>query len=162
MHNDSTLTLSMSLSASASADTAALVVLRAAKRLHKAATGAAPSQSLPILRRVLATGSLRGLSLPELHKIRTLVRRKHILRTLAIEAGHDSWETYREALATMRVDDLPHFDLVRSQVGYPNLWFTSVAQAQTHATQHGGRVMAVGPQAVVFPENVPATWMLSF
>jgi hypothetical protein len=145
MHNDSPLTLS-----SPSASAAAVLVLRAAKRLHKSALDAAPSQSLPVLRRVLATGTLRDLSLPQLHKNRALVRRKHILRTLAIEAGYASWETYREALATMRVEDLPHFDLVRGDVGYPNLWFSSVAEAQAYAAQHGGRVMAVGEQAVVF------------
>jgi hypothetical protein len=152
MHNDPISTQSTS----SSSDTAALLVLRTAKRLHKAALSAAPSQSLPVLRRVLATGSLRELSLPELHKNRTLVRRKHILRTLAVEAGHVSWETYRDALVTMRADELPHFDLVRSQAGYPNLWFASVTEAQAHAARHGGRVMAVGAQAVVFTQDAPA------
>jgi hypothetical protein len=148
MHNDSPLSLS-----SSSASAAAVLVLRAARRLHKSALDAAPSQSLPVLRRVLASGSLRDLLLPELYKNRALVRRKHILRTLAVEAGYASWEAYREALTTLRVEDLPHFDLVRGEVGYPNLWFSSVNEAQAYAFQHGGRVMAVGEQAVVL---VPA------
>jgi hypothetical protein len=123
--------------------------LRIAKRLHKAALEGAPNQALPVLRRVLASGSLRDLSLPQLHKNRALVRRKHILRTLAVEAGYASWEHYRAALATLPVEELPHFDLVRSQAGYPNLWFASVAEAQAYTAQHGGRMMAVGEQAVV-------------
>jgi hypothetical protein len=143
----------ISSSPSSASDAAALLVLRTAKRLHKAAFDAAPSQALPILRRVLASGSLRDLSLPQLHKNRTLVRRKHILRTLAVEAGYASWEAYREALASLRIEDLAHFDLVRSQVGYPNLWFASVAEAQAYVAAHGGRLMAVGEQAVVFVQD---------
>jgi hypothetical protein len=153
MRNDSrfsTLSSASSSSSTPSSSAAALLVLQAARRLHKAALGAAPSQSLPVLRRVLATGSLRDVSLPALHKNRMLVRRKHILRMLAVEAGYESWETYREALVTLRSEELVHFDLVRGQAGYPNLWFASVAAAQAHVVQHGGRMLAVGDHAVVF------------
>ncbi|MDR2214175.1 MAG: hypothetical protein LBE21_11210 [Pseudomonadales bacterium] len=144
MHHDSTLSAT-----SISSSSAATAVLRAARRLHKEALSAAPSQCLPVLRRVLATGSLRELSLPQLHQKRALVRRKHILRTLAIEAGHASWESYREALTAMRAEDLPHFDLLRGAAAYPNLWFCSLAEAQAYAAVHGGRALAVGKHAVI-------------
>lgn len=130
-------------------DTAARQVLGMARRLHKAATSDDLALSLPILRRVLATDTLRGMSLPDLRRERATVQRKHILRTLAVEAGFASWEAYRRALAGMGPTDLEHFDLLRSTAGYPNLWFSTPSQAAAHTALHGGRVVRVGTQAVV-------------
>jgi hypothetical protein len=124
-------------------------VLTMARRLHKAATSESLALSLPVLRRVLATQTLRDLALPALHRDRASVQRKHILRMLAIEAGHDSWEAYRVALSTPAPQDLEHFDLMRSAAGYPNLWFSTPEQAAAHAATHGGRAVRVGPQAVI-------------
>jgi len=123
-----------------------------ARQLHKAAIAGSPSQSLPVLRRVLATQSLRGLGLAALFESRAQVRRKHVLRTVAIEAGYESWEDYRSALKHLRAAELAHFDLLRSTVGYPNHWFASLEQAQQFATVQGGRVISVGQQAVVVAE----------
>ena len=131
---------------------AAASVLRMARQLHKAAIAGSPSQSLPVLRRVLATQSLRGLGLAALFESRAQVRRKHVLRTVAIEAGYESWEDYRSALKHLRAAELAHFDLLRSTVGYPNHWFASLEQAQQFATVQGGRVISVGQQAVVVAE----------
>jgi hypothetical protein len=127
-------------------------VLAMARRLHKAATSDALALSLPVLRRLLATQTLRGCSLPALHRERSRVQRKHVLRMLAIEAGHESWEAYRGALATQSPEDLEHFDLIRPTVGYPNLWFSTPEQAAAHAAAHGGRMVRVGRQAVVVSE----------
>jgi hypothetical protein len=139
--------------ASAEAHGAVNVLLREAKRLHHAATSESLATALPVLRRILATGTLAGLSLPHLHRRRDMVQRKHILRMLAIEAGFKSWEAYRPALALMTADKLPHFDIARAQAGYPNFWFSTLAEAQAHAAAHGGRAMAVGSQGVVLPDN---------
>ena len=128
---------------------AAAHVLREAKRLHRLAVSATLSSALPVLRRVLSSHTLTGLSLPDLFRSRHRVQRKHILRTLAIEAGFPGWETYRAALSTMAVDQLEHIELIQAQIGYLNCWFSSVAQAQDHAQRHGGRVVRVGQQAVV-------------
>lgn len=128
---------------------AADVVRSLAKQLHRAATSDSLRASLPVLRRILASRTLRELSLPQLHRQRAMVQRKHLLRTLAVEAGFDSWEHYSQALRGMTVEQLPHLDVMHGTTGYPNLWFSTHAQAQEHAMAHGGRVMRVGAQAVV-------------
>jgi len=124
-------------------------VLGMAKRLHKAATSESLALSLPVLRRVLATQTLHGLSLPALRRNRSMVQRKHILRTLAVEAGYASWEAYRQALSHLAAAELQHYDLIRPTAGYPNLWFSTPAQAAEHAGLHGGRAVRVGDQGVV-------------
>ncbi len=131
------------------------LILREAKKLHRAAVSGALATSLPILRRLLAAQVLRGLSLPELSRNRSLVQRKHVLRTLAIEAGYSSWEEYRRVLGGMSPELLPHYDIVRHTAGYPNLWFPSAAEAEVYAAAHGGRAIRVGHQGVVFPDIQP-------
>lgn len=132
---------------------AADVVRALAKQLHRAATSDSLRVSLPVLRRILATHTLRELSLPQLHRQRAIVQRKHLLRTLAVEAGFDSWERYSEALRGMTVEQLPHLDALPASTGYPNLWFSTHEEAQGHAQVHGGRVMRVGRQAVVLMQQ---------
>ncbi|MEY4749487.1 MAG: hypothetical protein RIQ60_1701 [Pseudomonadota bacterium] len=128
---------------------AAELVLREARRLHKAATSGQLATSLPILRRLLASQVLTGISLPELSRQSALVQRKHLLRLLAIEAGHASWEDYRRALDTLCADQLEHFDIAHQGAGHLNLWFSTLAEAQAHAAEQGGRAVRVGQQAVV-------------
>lgn len=125
------------------------LVLRQAKQLQRAARSAALAKSLPLLRRLLVAGVLEGVTLPELQRRRAMVQRKHLLQLLALEAGYASWEVYRAALASVDVGQLTHFDLLKGQAGYPNLWFASLAAAELHARQHGGRVVRVGQQAVI-------------
>lgn len=124
-------------------------VLREAKYLQRCAHSASLAEALPVLRRLLAQQVLQGLSLPELYRSRQLVQRKHILRLLALEAGYHSWEQYRPVLATLPLDELSHFDVIRRQVGYPNIWFASWVEAQDYVAKHGGRSWRVGQQAVV-------------
>ncbi len=135
---------------------AAAALLREAKRLHRAAASESLSQSLPVLRRLLQQQVLQGIALTELRRQRHIVQRKHLLRLLALEAGFDNWERYRASLATMSVDDLAHFDMIRTQVGYPNHWFSTPEAAQRHVDTHGGRMMRVGQQAVVLLNTAPA------
>lgn len=132
---------------------ASQAVLREARRLHRAATTGTLSKSLPILRRVLSSDTLIDISLPELFRKRSIVQRKHILRMLAIEAGHASWELYRQALGQMTIEQLAHFELHQPEMGYPNFWFSTFAEAQDYALQHGGRCLRVGQQAVVCPDR---------
>jgi len=142
-----------SLSSQPSSTQAADLVRALARQLHRAATSDSLRVSLPVLRRILATHTLRDLSLPQLHQQRAMVRRKHLLRTLAIEAGHPSWEHYSRALSGMTVEQLPHLDVLQATAGYPNLWFSNREQAQTYALSHGGRVVPVGTQAVVLMQG---------
>ncbi len=135
---------------------AADLVRALARQLHRAAISDSLRVSLPVLRRILATDTLRELTLPQLHQQRGMVRRKHLLRTLAIEAGHPSWEHYSQALVGMSVEQLTHLDMLQATTGYPNLWFSTREQAQHYALSHGGRVVTVGKQAVVLMHQ--AAW----
>jgi hypothetical protein len=129
------------------------LVLREAKRLHKAALSEPLAVSLPVLRRILVSQTLQRIALPELRRHKHIVQRKHILRMLAIEAGFPSWEPYRQALVSMQPAQLRHFDIARHQgAGHLNLWFSTVDEAQAHAAEHGGRVLPVGQHGVVLME----------
>lgn len=140
---------------STAASTAVTMVLELARRLHKGARSDSPVHSLPVLRRVLATGTLRELSLPDLYRQRSTVQRKHILRMLAMEAGFAGWEQYRPALGGMKPDQLTHLDLTNGRAGYPNLWFSSRAEAEQYAGTQGGIALPVGRQGVVLQELAP-------
>ncbi len=130
-------------------DSAVALVLREARRLHRAARAEALTQSLPVLRRLLRSKTLVGISLPESYRRRRTVQRKHVLRMLAFEAGQPSWEAYRPLLARMDAAQLEQFDIVGRQAGYPNHWFSTPTEARRHAADHGGRPLRVGDQAVV-------------
>ncbi len=150
MHSNSfSLTSFADAGRAADARGAIAAVLRAAKKLQRQATGDGLAASLPVLRRLLACGCIEGLSLPELHRRRAMVQRKHLLHTLAVEAGHAHWQAYREALSTMGVEQLSQLDVLAPRLGYPNHWFSTLEQARDHARAHGGRVVAVGRQAMV-------------
>jgi hypothetical protein len=74
------------------------VYLAAGARLRPQDTAFAASvglATLPVLRRVLASGAIRHDSLPEAFRRRGELQRKHLLRTLAVEAGFESWEAWR-------------------------------------------------------------------
>lgn len=131
--------------------TAAEAVRSLARRLHRAATSDSLSNALPVLRRMVGTRVLRGVSLPQLWQRRGMVQRKHVLSMLAIEAGFPDWETYSHALKTMTEEQVAHFDAHRDQAGHLNLWFSSRRQAEGYASAMGGRVLGWNEQAVVLP-----------
>ncbi len=122
------------------------------RRLQRAATSDATAAALPVLRRLLAAQALPPTPLPELFRQRAQVQRKHVLRMLAAEAGHASWEDYALVLPTL--DPGPLLQTFDSQRGSATLklWFSDEAQARAHAAQHGGQVLRVGRQAVVVPD----------
>jgi hypothetical protein len=130
-------------------DSAAEIVLRIARNLHRAVNASALAISLPVLRRLLTTKTLTEISLPELHRCRDIVQRKHVLRMLAVEAGFNCWEDYRHALDDMNADQVSHFDQLARSAGYPNLWFSTYEEAQDYAWENNGRAMRIGSQAVV-------------
>ena len=131
-------------------------LLRAAKLLHRNAVASSRAQSLPVLRRLISTQVLEGLSLPQLYEQQAMVQRKHVLQMLAREAGFADWAAYREALSGSAADIHMPLEAVALHAGYPNHWFSTLEQARTHAAQRGGQVVQVGSQAVVLPEIVRA------
>jgi hypothetical protein len=132
-------------------DPAVALVLREARRLHRAARSASLCACLPVLRRVLAAQVVPGQALTALLRHRAAVQRKHLLHMLAVEAGHRHWQAYRSALADVRVADLAHFAVEECGHANLNLWFASELAAQRYAAEHGGRSVRVGRQAVVLP-----------
>lgn len=127
------------------------VVLREAKRLHRAATSDSAAAALPVLRRLLAAGVAPTQALPSLYRVRGAVQRKHILRTLALEAGHETWEEFCRALPLLDVQQLEQATLAQRGASTLKLWFANEADAKRFAAQHGGQAMRVGRQAVVLP-----------
>lgn len=130
---------------------AAALVLREAKRLHRAAISDSLSTALPVLRRLLAAGAVPPARLPELFRRRSTLQRKHLLRTLGIEAGFTSWEAHRPALDRLAVSELRQLELAHQGASCLNLWFSSELEARAFAARHGGRPIRVGSQAVVLP-----------
>jgi hypothetical protein len=133
--------------------TSSQVVLREAKRLHRAAISDSLSAALPVLRRILAAAAVAKTTLPDLFRRRYTMQRKHVLRTLAFEAGRRSWEEYRPTLTHMDPRHLEQFAVLEKGYANLNLWFSSEPEALQFATQHGGRAVRVGMQAVVLPAS---------
>lgn len=127
------------------------LVLREAKRLHRAATAISRLISLPVLRRLLAAGAVPALTLPNLYRARNTVQRKHVLRALAIEAGYGSWEEYSRALPLLDAQQISQAFLLERDTPGLKLWFTSEAGAAQFASAYGGHPVRVGRQAVVMP-----------
>ncbi|MCB1569346.1 MAG: hypothetical protein KDI69_11095 [Xanthomonadales bacterium] len=73
-----------------------------------------------------------------------------MLRVLAIEAGYAGWNEYRAAIAEAQPEALQPFDVLRRTAGYPNLWFSSLKEAEDYAVVQGGHPIRVGRQAVIF------------
>lgn len=126
-------------------------VLREARRLHRAAASQAAFESLPVLRRLLAAGAAppAARTLTELFRMRGTLQRKHVLRALAFEAGHASWEQYRQVLPQLDVQALRQRAEAERGTGRLKPWFASEAEARRFAAAHGGRAVPVGRQAVV-------------
>ncbi|GAA5481392.1 hypothetical protein Hsar01_00601 [Haloferula sargassicola] len=121
------------------------------KRLHRAARSGSPAESLPVLRRLLKSGVVRGHSLSSLFAQRAIIQRKHLLQLLALEAGHGDWPGFRRTLAGLPPDQLEAFDLIVREAGYPNHWFATYEEAEHFAHTRGGRCLRVGGQGVVIP-----------
>jgi hypothetical protein len=125
-------------------------MLREAKRLHRAATSDALSEALPVLRRLLAARAVPACPLQALFRDRASLQRKHVLRMLAFEAGHVSWEAYSQSSQDSQSVVLS----VAAQRSTAMLkhWFVGEQQAVQFASAHGGLVTRVGHQgAVVWP-----------
>lgn len=122
---------------------------REARRLHRAAASDSLAASLPVLRRLLASGAIRHASLPEAFRRRGELQRKHLLRTLAVEAGFESWEAWRPALAGLSRAELERIAGLPRDTSQLKLWFRNLGEADAYASAHGGQPVAVGRQAVV-------------
>jgi hypothetical protein len=135
---------------------AAELVLRQARKLHRAAASDNLAFVMPALRRVHAAGVFPDRPLSTLYRERRSLRRKHFLRALAIEAGFPDWERLRPKLDQMRPESFDHFKLSGEWFGLLNTWFPDEAQARAFAHTHGGRVLRFGSQALVVAPDAKA------
>ena len=136
--------------------TALDLVLRQARRLHRAAQAGPLLQAMPALRRAHAAGALPGRSLSALFRERQQLQRKHFLRTLAVEAGYLDWERYRPTLASLPPQAVDHLKVADGWHAFLNHWFSTEIEARDHARRHGGTVHRVGTQAVVIAADAGA------
>jgi hypothetical protein len=131
------------------------LTLADARRLHRLALRGPLAAALPVMRRLIRAGMFPAFSLPELHRQRGSIRRKHVLRMLAIESGYRSWEEFLPVLESAALTDLT---LTKDSLIDPsqlNLWFSSLDLAIRFTHEYGGEVVSVGPQAVVLPRTRP-------
>jgi hypothetical protein len=105
----------------------------------------------------LTAGALPATTLPDLFRRRQAVQRKHVLRTIAFEAGCESWEEYRPALARVNARQVEHLSLLEQGPANLRLWFSSESEAIQSVAEHGGRAVRAGVQAVVLPASTPET-----
>ncbi|WP_370978451.1 hypothetical protein [Agaribacterium sp. ZY112] len=129
------------------------LLLKEAKKLHKSLKSESISVFLPVLRRLIATKTLKNIGLPELCRNKAMVQRKHILQMLAYEMAYDSWAQCRKALSRAQSDQQVHYCLALRRSGYPNHWFSSMHDAELYTREHGGKPVLVGSQAVVVPKK---------
>jgi hypothetical protein len=135
------------------------LTLADARRLHKLALRGSLASALPVLRRLIRADLFRTLSLPELFRQRGSIRRKHILRMLAIESGYRSWEEFRPILESASPTELPCIKEARIDPSQLNLWFPSLDSAVRFTREYGGEAVSVGPQAVVLPTTRPGRFV---
>lgn len=126
--------------------------LREAKILQKASQSSSLSDSLPVLRRLINTNVLRGLSLPELTKKRDIIQRKHLLNMLAIENGSSCWAEFKQKVESSTDGEFLPYSVELRNAGYPVLWFSTESEATAYANDNGGKVVKVEGQAAVVPE----------
>ncbi len=126
--------------------------LRQARRFQRAVESDSPSAALPILRRLIKAGAIGETSLTQLFHTRQQLQRKHFLRMLALETGFSSWETFRPILAQMSAADLATLQFLDTGAAQLKLWFADAQSAQTYVAEQGGRVIAIGQQAVVMTD----------
>ncbi|PMJ91743.1 hypothetical protein [Vibrio sp. 10N.261.55.A7] len=124
-----------------------------AKLLHKSTKSDQLSSSLPVLRRLLSSKILVGLTLPKLQKDISIIQRKHLLQLLAVENGFKSWVAFKTKLESITgsVDEHLPPRLKLKGIGYPALWFSNLEEAELYAKEHGGEAIVFGTQAVIAP-----------
>ncbi|OEE60194.1 hypothetical protein A1OK_11970 [Enterovibrio norvegicus FF-454] len=127
--------------------------LREAKFLQKAAQSDSLAQSLPVLRRLLESKIFTDITLPELKRHSASIQRKHLLHMLAAENGWSCWADFKKIVSAAPKGTLLPYSTERLDAGYLVQWFSSVSEAQRYTEQHSGKVVKVGSQAAVVPEQ---------
>lgn len=122
---------------------------RHARRLLRDARALPPSQSLPVLRRVLDVGLMPELKLMDLYAVRASLQLKHVLQVLARELGFADWALCKREIDASDPALLDRYRFEQGQFGdYRQNWFADAATARQWQQQHGGYIVTYGKQAV--------------
>lgn len=127
-------------------------VLHHARRLHRAARSASISAAMPVVRRIHAAGLFPHLRVAGLYRARASLQRKHVLRMLAVEAGHASWEAYRDVLPGLSPEAVSPWHVAERLSAGLNLWFPNEAEARA-ALGDAVTLLKYGHQVVVDGEQ---------
>ena len=122
---------------------------RYARRLLRNARSLEPSQSLPVLRRIVAAEITPELRITEVYSVRTTLQLKHILHMLARELGFGAWELCKKQIDQCAPEML---DRYRFDLGmfndYQQNWFADADTAKAWQKENGGYLVNVGKQVV--------------
>lgn len=127
--------------------------LREAKVLQKLAKSESLSHSLPVLRRLLNAKVLINTSLIELKNNTSIIQRKHLLQMLAAENGSSCWAEFKQHVVTAPEGSILPNSIELRDAGYPVLWFSNTAEATNYTDTYGGKIVKLGSQAAVVPEQ---------
>jgi len=120
-----------------------------ARRLLRRARSLEPSQSLPVLRRIVAVDIMPELRITELYSARTTLQLKHILHMLAKELGFAAWELCKKQIDQCAPAILDRYRLDLGMFGdYQQNWFADAETAQAWQKENGGYLVNVGRQVV--------------
>lgn len=123
---------------------------RYARRLLREAHAPQASRALPILRRLLAQRVMAQQRLSDCFREREAVQLKHLLRMIAGELGYGDWAACKQDIDRQPVERLDRFRVDLGAFGdYHRVWFSTPEEARRWQTEHGGRVIGYGSQAVV-------------
>lgn len=122
---------------------------RYARRLLRQARSLEPSQSMPILRRIVAMEIMPELRITEVYSVRATLQLKHLLHMLAKELGFPAWELCKKQIDQCAPEKLDRYRLELGMFGdYQQNWFADIDTAQAWQRENGGYLVRVGHQAV--------------
>lgn len=123
---------------------------RHARRLLRLARAESTSTAMPVLRRLLAAGVMRGdATLTQLHESRAEIQLKHVLNLLAVELGHFGWDACKAVIDTQAPAVIDRYRFDAGAFGdYEKVWFASAAESREWQRENGGYIVEYGDQAV--------------
>jgi hypothetical protein len=120
-----------------------------ARRLLRHARSDESSASLPVIRRLLASGVMKTAKLADLHEARATLQLKHVLNMLAVELGHPGWDVCKSLIDAEGPQAIDRYRFDAGEFGdYEKNWFASEAAAREWQRGNGGYIVGYGDQAV--------------
>ena len=120
-----------------------------ARRLLRHARADDASASLPVIRRLLASGVIKAARLADLYEARATIQLKHMLNMLAVELGHPGWDVCKNLIDSEGTQAIDRYRFDAGVFGdYEKNWFASDAAAHEWQRGNGGYIVGYGDQAV--------------